>query len=196
MTYAFGANGSATSSLAPLAYHSAFPVNVASGAHNSANVALLGVPAFYELDAVGAAPWSGTMPLLLQSADDANTCLPQQQINGCSIGTFIPGTLASPITLTDTDTSGATLLSLNGGAGARVVTVLRASDTVKLIISANATLQQGYVTPSASFNAGEFGTAYTSLNDLPWATQDPNGLGFTCSNGSCQTTGPSSVTIQ
>jgi hypothetical protein len=67
---------------------------------------------------------------------------------------------------------------------------------VRLVISAGANVQQGYITPSASFNAGEFGAAYTSITEAPWVTQDPNGLGFTCASGSCQTTGPSSVTIQ
>jgi hypothetical protein len=196
MTYAIGANGAANANLEPLAYRGSFTVSVAANVSNAASVNLQGVPAYYELDAVGNAPWSNLMPLLLQFADDSNVCTPAQVINGCAIGTFIPGTLATPVTLTDTDSSGQTALSVNNGAPARVVTVTKASDTLSLVIHSGATVQQAYVTPSASFNAGEFGSAYASITQQPWTTQDPNGLGFTCSNGACRTTGPSSITIQ
>jgi|GEM_PF-4851875 len=197
MTYAIGANGSTGSGLEPLAYGGNVAVSVANGSTNTATMNLQGVPAYYELDAVGNGPWTSSMPLYLRFADDSNVCTPPQVIYGCTIGTFIPGTYATPVTVTDTDASGQTALSLNHGAPARMVTVTKASDSVTLLIHGGANVPQAYVTPNASsFSASEFGSAYTSITQQPWVTQDPNGLGFSCSSGSCQTTGPTSITIQ
>jgi hypothetical protein len=196
VTYAYGSQGTATGNLAPLSYQAALTASISS-ASSSVTANLLGVPAYYELDASGNSPWTGTMPLLLQAVDDSNTCTPQQQINDCALTAFITGTYAAPITLVDTDTSGQTALTLNSGAPATSVTVTKSTDSVALRIAPAANVSQGYVTPSGSFNSSEFGSAYQPAVSLtPWATQDPNGLGFTCTSGSCQTTGPSTVTIQ
>jgi hypothetical protein len=195
VTYAIGAGGSTNQNLAPLAYRH-LSVAVQPKATTVASVTLFGIPAFYELDAVGTSPWIARMPLAQQFVDASNTCTPPQVVNGCALTTFIPGTFANVVTLTDTDTSGQTALSLNNGPANRTVTVTRDSDSVALVISASATITQAYITPSSAFSSAQFGRAYNAVMLRPWATQDPNGLGFTCVRGACQTTGPSSVTIQ
>ena len=195
VTYAVGSGGSTNANLAPLAYRH-LSVAVQPKATNVASVTLLGIPAFYELDAVGSSPWTARMPLTQQFVDASNTCTPPQVINGCALTTFIPGRFANAVTLTDTDTSGQTALSLNNGPGSRTVNVTTASDSVALLISATATITQAYITPLSAFSSAQFGRTYSAVILHPWTTQDPNGLGFTCARGACQTTGPSSVTIQ
>ena len=195
ITYAFGTTGATNAKLGPVAYNGNFTVPVQGNATNTASVSLLAVPAYFELDASGTSPWTGQMPLTLGFVDDSNTCSPLQVISACALTAFIHGTFASPVTLTDTDTTG-TMLSLNGGAGSKTVTVLHGSDSVSLVIKSGANISQAYITASSSFSASQFGSAYMSMTLTPWATQDPGGLGFTCTNGVCQTTGPGSVTIQ
>ena len=195
VTYAVGTGGSTNQNLAPLAYRH-LSVAVQPKAANVASVTLFGIPAFYELDAVGSSPWTARMPLAQRFVDASNTCTPPQVINGCALTAFIPGTLANTVTLTDTDTSGQTALSVNNGPASRTVTITNTSDSVALVISASATMTQAYITPSSAFSSAQFGRAYSAVILRPWTTQDPNGLGFTCARGACQTTGPSSVTIQ
>lgn len=183
--------------LAPVAYAGPFSVSVAQNTTNTATVNLLGVPASYELDATGNSPWSTKMPLALNVVDASNSCVPQQvSANNCTVSMFVPGVFSNPITLRDTDTSGQTALVLNNGTPAAAVTVTKASDMVALLMNSGANITQAYVTPSGAFNAAQFGNSYASMTLQPWYTQDPNGLGFTCTKGSCTTTGPSSITIQ
>ncbi len=196
ITYAVGTTGTTNTDLTPVAYNGSVSAAVSATGANNLAATLLGVPAFYELDANGTAPFSGVMPLAMSIIDDSNSCTPQQVIDDCAPSANIRGAFAAPILLTDTDTGTGTGLSLNGGKPAKTVTVTKASDSISLIIAGNANVSQAYVSPSASFNAGQFGAAYSSMTLTPWATQDTSGLGFTCSQGSCQTTGPGSVTIQ
>ncbi len=182
-----------------LAYQGPFSISVAANTSNTASVNLIGVPAYYELDATGNSPWSAAMPLSMHFVDAAatNWCTPSQvTANNCTPSVFMHGAFANPITLTDTDTSGQTALVLNNGTPTNTVAITQASDTVTLRINAGANITQAYVTPSGAFSAAQFGSDYSSTSLQPWFTQDVNGLGFTCTNGACKTTGPSSVTIQ
>ena len=196
ITYAFGTTGATNAKLGPVAYNGSFAVPVQGNVTNTASVSLLAVPAYFELDASGTSPWTGQMPLTLGFVDDSNTCSPLQVISACALTAFIHGTLANSVTLTDTDTSGQTMLSRNGGAASTTVTLSSGSDSVSLVIKSGANISQGYITASSSFIPSQFGSEYMSMALAPWATQDPGGLGFTCTNGVCQTTGPGSVTIQ
>ncbi len=188
--------GSALPNLAPLSVNERFSALVSANG-GSVAVTLQAVPAYYELDATNGSPWTGTMPLTLNFVDDSNTCTPQQvSSTDCILTTFLRGPFSNSVTLTDTDSSGQSALRLNGGAAQTSVTVSTSSDKVALVVRSGANISQAYVTPSGAFAGGEFGSAYVGITLAPWTTQDPNGLGFTCANGSCQTTGPSSVTIQ
>lgn len=196
VTYAAVLPQAAGTSNAPLSYAGNVTANVSNTGPNSASTTLLGVPAYYELDLTNSTSWTGTMPLVLHFIDASNSCTPSQVINGCSVGSFIGGTLANPVTVTDSDASGQSGLALNGAAPKNVVTITRASDTLALVITSAATISQAYVTPSGTFSAAVFGNSFASQILTPWATQDTNGLGFTCNAGACQATGPANVTIQ
>lgn len=195
MTYAAILTGPVSTNNAPLAYSGQVTAQVGTSG-GAVGVKLLGVPAFYELDVTNASNWTGTMRLVMRVVDASNSCTPNQSLNGCTLTSFIPGSYADPITVTDTDASGQSGLSVNGAASARTVTVRSSSDTLRLVVKNGADISQAYVTPAASFDAAVFGSPYASQVMTPWTTQDVNGLGFTCSKGNCQTTGPVNITVQ
>ena len=197
MAYAVNAQA-ITNGPEPIAYNANFSLNVVPNVTNASSIMLTAVPSFYELDAIGNSPWSTQMPLRLRLADAASPCTPALvSFNDCGLSAFIQGVYLQPLTLTDTDASGQTALVLNGGTPSRTVRVTRSSDTVSLSIRSGANIAQAYVTPSSpTFNAAEFTGAFNPITLQPWVTQDPNGLGFTCAGGSCQTTGPGGITIQ
>jgi hypothetical protein len=195
ITYAAVLTGPVSTQDAPLAYAGQVNTQVPASA-GTVTVNLWGVPAFYELDVTNASSWAGTMPLVMRVVDASNSCTPNQSLNGCTLTSFIPGGFADPITVTDTDAGGQSGLSLNGAAPARTVTVNKSSDTLALVVKGGADISQAYVRAAATFDAQAFHSPYASQVLAPWTTQDVNGLGFTCTKGNCQTTGPVNITVQ
>ncbi len=169
----------------PLAYGT-FTATVSAGANVTVPIALLGIPAAYNLD-VPATFGVGTSrtPFALTDADNYECRI---EVHQCF---FVPlsGTYASPVTITDTDTTGGTLLSLNDGSASRSVTVTKASDQVAIVVAKGATVS-AQLNVSGVWSFPEFGV---SGSVIPGSTQST--VTFTCSSGSCYETGSGVIGI-
>lgn len=175
----------ADSKSGPLAY-AQFSAAITPSANATVPVSLLGIPAAYHLD-VPAAFGAGSSTASF-AVTDANNDECKIELHQCS---FVPltGTYAAGVTISDSDTSGATLLTLDGGAPSRTVTVTKASDQVAIVIAQNATVDaQLNVTGNWSFN--EFGVSGSVA-----AAPTQSTVTFVCKTGSCYETGSGVIGI-
>jgi hypothetical protein len=173
----------ATPNSPPLAYGVA-RAHVQPGANTAISLSLSGIPAAYSLGGT----FAGNVATLTFATTDAqfSHCSPNDYYNyGCVFIETLSGTSPYLISLTDNDPTGQSGLSVNGEPPVKTVVLNQDSATIELIVRPAATISQAWVTASGVFSTAAFPGETISLS--PGATENPNGLGFSCYDGNCST---------